>query len=142
MKDMNVREIYADMNETHRADCIGYSTFTKYLRERSVSKSMLDTDFEPKIEEENFIDAPILEALEECSFSSLRQIAKRILIPMSTVRYHFVNSLGYQIRNIRWVPHSLSLIPKQTCVVMSQYLLQALRLAKHHAWKYRASHSG
>jgi hypothetical protein len=52
------------------------------------------TDFEPKI--------------EECLLSSLHQIAKRILIPMSTVRCHLVNSLGRRIRNIRWVPHSLS----------------------------------
>jgi hypothetical protein len=46
---------------------------------------MLGIDFKPKIEEENFIDEAILGALGECPFSSLRQIAKRILIPMSTV---------------------------------------------------------
>jgi hypothetical protein len=27
---------------------------------------------------------------------------------MSTFRYHLVNSLGYRIRNSRWVPHSFS----------------------------------
>jgi hypothetical protein len=53
---------------------------------------MLDTDFEPKIEEENFIDEGIFGAPEECPFSSLRQIAKRLFIPLSTVRYHLVNS--------------------------------------------------
>jgi hypothetical protein len=57
---------------------------------------MLDTDFEPKIEKNNFIDETILRVLEECPFSSLRQIAKRILIPMSTVRHHLVNSLGIE----------------------------------------------
>jgi hypothetical protein len=62
---------------------------------------MLDTDFEPRIEEENLIDEAILGVLEECPFSSLRQIEKRILIPMSTVRYYLLNSLGYRIRNIR-----------------------------------------
>jgi hypothetical protein len=46
---------------------------------------MLHTDFEPKIEEEDFVDEEILGALEECPFCSLRQIAKRILIPMNTV---------------------------------------------------------
>jgi hypothetical protein len=104
---MNAREIYADMNNTLGADCIGYSTVTKYLREK-VSKSMLDTDLESKIEEENFIDEGILGALEEYPFSSLCQITKRILIPLSTIRYHLVNSLGYQIRNIRWIPCLLS----------------------------------
>jgi hypothetical protein len=95
---------------------------------------MLDTDFESTIKEENFIDETILGAFEKCSFSSLRQIAKNIFIPMSTVRYHLVNSWG--IRNIRWVPHSLSSRQKQAHVEMSQGLLQVLRFAKHHAWKY------
>jgi hypothetical protein len=70
------------------------------------------------------------------SLSSLRQIAKRILIPMSMARYHLVNSLGFRIRSIRWVPRSLSSSQKHTPVEMSRDLLQVLRLAKYHAWKY------
>jgi hypothetical protein len=34
IKEGNAREIYADINGTLGADCIGYSTFTKYLREK------------------------------------------------------------------------------------------------------------
>jgi hypothetical protein len=90
---MSVREIYADMNDPLGADCIGYLTVTKHLRKKGFSKSMLETDFEPKIEKENFIDEAILGLLEECPFSLLGQIAKTILIPMSMVRYHLVNSL-------------------------------------------------
>jgi hypothetical protein len=52
---------------------------------KDFSKSMLDTDFEPKIEEENFIDEAILGVFEECPFSSLHQTTKRIRIPMNTV---------------------------------------------------------
>jgi hypothetical protein len=55
---------------------------------------MFDTDFAPKLEEENFIHEAILVVLEECHFSSFRQIAKRTLIPMSAVRSHLVNPLG------------------------------------------------
>jgi predicted transcriptional regulator len=84
---------------------------------------MLDTDFKPKIEEENFIDEAILGALGECRFSSVRQIAKRILISVTTVRYYLVNSLRYRIRNIRWVPRSLSSNQKQAGVEMSQDLI-------------------
>jgi hypothetical protein len=88
---------------------------------------MLDPDSEPKIEEKNFIDEAILGALEKHPLSSLRQIAKGILIPMSAVRYHLVNSLGHQIRNIRWVFHSLPSSQTQSCVEMSQDLFQVLR---------------
>jgi hypothetical protein len=97
---------------------------------------MLDTDFQPKIEEENFIDEAIFGALEECPFSSLHHIAKEIFVPMDMVQSYLVNSLRCQVRNIRWVLHSLSSIQKQACVEMSQDLLQVLRLAKHHALKY------
>jgi hypothetical protein len=69
---------------------------------------MLDTDLEPKIQEENFIDEAILSALEKCPFSLLRQIGKRIFIPTSAARYHLVNSLGYRIGSIRRVLHSFS----------------------------------
>jgi hypothetical protein len=136
MKDSYAREIYIDINRTPGADCIDHSTVTKYLREKSFSKSMLDMDFEPKIEEENFIDEAILGALEGCPFGSLRQIAKRIFILISPVRYHLVSSLGYRIRTIRWVPHSFSSSQKQARVEMSQDFLQVLRSAEHHAWKY------
>jgi hypothetical protein len=136
MKDMSTREIYANMNNALRTDRIGYSTVPEYLREKSFSNSMLDMDFELKIEEENFIDEAVLGALGECSFSSFRQIAKRILVPMSTVRYHLVNSLGHRIRNFPWVLHSLSSSQKQVRVEMSQDLLHVLRLAKYHARKY------
>jgi hypothetical protein len=49
IKDINAREIYADVKNTLGADCIGYSTVTNYLRQKSFWKSMLDTDFAPKI---------------------------------------------------------------------------------------------
>jgi hypothetical protein len=51
IKDINAREIYPDMNDALGADCIDCSTVTKYLREKGFSKSMFDTDLEPKIEE-------------------------------------------------------------------------------------------
>jgi hypothetical protein len=34
MKEMNAREIYVDINDTHGGDCIGCSTVTKCLREK------------------------------------------------------------------------------------------------------------
>jgi hypothetical protein len=34
MKDGNAREIHTDMNDTLGADCIGYSTVTKYVKKK------------------------------------------------------------------------------------------------------------
>jgi hypothetical protein len=135
MKDMNAKEISADMNNTLGADCIGYSTVTKYPREKVSRSRCLTQISRPKLKR-NFIDEAMFGVLKECPFSSLHQIAKRLLISMSPVRCHLVNSLGYRIRNIRWVLRSRSSTQKQTRVEMCQDLLQVLRLTKHHAWKY------
>jgi hypothetical protein len=61
---------------------------------------------------------------------------QKILIPMNTGQYPLVNSLRYQIKNIRWDPHSLSSIQNQARVEMSHDLIQVLRSAKHYAWTY------
>jgi hypothetical protein len=105
IKNMKVREIYADMSGTLGADCIGYSTVMKYLREKVSRSQCLRRISSRKLKRKISLMKQFLGAFEECPFSSLRQIAKRILIPMSTVRYRLVNSLGYRIRTIRWVPH-------------------------------------
>jgi hypothetical protein len=127
MKDMNAREIHADMNDTLGADHISSSAVTKHLSEKNLSKSILDTDFDPKIEEEDFIDEAILGVLEEYPLSPLRHIARRIFILISLVRYHLDNSLGYRIRNIGWVPHLLSSSQRQAHIEISQDFLQVLR---------------
>jgi hypothetical protein len=76
MKDMNAREIYADMKGILGAHCIGYSTVTKHLRENSFSKSMLDTDVEPKIEEENSLMKRCLGLLENVCFPHSARLPK------------------------------------------------------------------
>jgi hypothetical protein len=48
----------------------------------------------------------------------------------------FGQFFGVSNQNIQWVPHSLSSSQKQARLEMSQDLLQVLRSAKHHAWKY------
>jgi hypothetical protein len=55
MKDMNARKISGDMNNTLGTDGVGYSTVTQYLREKSFSKSMFDTDLEPKLKGKFYI---------------------------------------------------------------------------------------
>jgi hypothetical protein len=41
MKDMIARGIYADMSDTFGTDCVGYSTVTKYLREKNSPRRCL-----------------------------------------------------------------------------------------------------
>jgi hypothetical protein len=79
---------------------------------------------------------PFLQALDEQPFASLRQIAKRALIPMSTVRYRLVNKMTYKLKHCKWVPDRLSEAQKQTRVATSKRLLDLLGSVQHHGWKH------
>jgi hypothetical protein len=93
---------------------------------------MFDTDFEPKIEEENFTNEAILEALDEYPLSSLRQIAKRILIPMSAIGYHLVNFLVLKQEHSMGPPFALIDLKPSTCRDESRSSSSS-RLVKHYA---------
>jgi histone-lysine N-methyltransferase SETMAR len=90
----------------------------------------------PEIEGADAIDQAILQALDEAPFASLRQLAKRILIPMTTIRYHLVNRMGYKVKHSKWVPHSLSEAQKATRVTTSRSLLARLQSIRHQGWQY------
>jgi hypothetical protein len=56
-------------NDTLGTDCMGCRTIVEYLREKSFSKSRFDSDIDPKIQEENFIDEATLGIFKKCPFS-------------------------------------------------------------------------
>jgi hypothetical protein len=91
---------------------------------------------EPDLRAPDTIDNAILQALDEQSFESLSQIAKRTLIPMSTVRYHLVNKMTYKLKHCKRAPHRLSEAQKQTRVATSKHLLDLLCSVQHQSWKY------
>jgi hypothetical protein len=84
-KDLAAIEIQTEINHVLGEGTFGYSTVTRYLRKQSFvdSSALLPEDRE--IQGPDAIDNSILQALDEQSFASLRQIAKRILVPISIV---------------------------------------------------------
>jgi hypothetical protein len=90
----------------------------------------------PEIEDADSIDQAILQALDETPFASVRQLAKGILIPMTTICYHLVNRMGYKVKQCKWVPHSLSEAHKAARVTTSRSLLALLQSIRHKGWQY------
>jgi AcrR family transcriptional regulator len=62
---------------------------------------------------------------------SLQQIAKKILISLTTIWYHLVNKMGYTIKHCKCVPQRLSAAQKQTRVTPSRKLLHLLHSVQH-----------
>jgi hypothetical protein len=100
-KHLSVVAIHAEINSVLGEGTIGYSTVTCYLRKQTSATASHLAPEEPDLGAADTIDSAILQALGEQPFASLRQIAKRTLIPMSTVRYRLVNTMTYKLKHCK-----------------------------------------
>jgi hypothetical protein len=78
-------EIHIEINHVLGAGTIGYSTVPRYLHKQSFADSSTLPSEYREIQGPATIDNVVLQALDEQPFASLHQIAKRILVPMSTL---------------------------------------------------------
>jgi hypothetical protein len=101
MKSLSATAIQAEINNVLGPGTVAYSTVTNYLRKRSFAGPSERPSHVPEIEGADSIDQAILQALDEAPFASLRQLAKRILIPMTIIRYHLVNRMGYKVKHCK-----------------------------------------
>jgi hypothetical protein len=131
MKHLGAVEIHPEINKVLGEGTVGYSIITRYLQLQSLSHSSEVAEEETEIGSRDPIDRAILQVLNEQPVASLRQLAKRILIPMTTIRYHLVNKMGYKIRQCKWMPHKPSATQEQTRVTTSRSLLDLLHLLQH-----------
>jgi hypothetical protein len=130
-KYLSAVTIHAEINSVLGEGTIGYSTITLYLRKQSFANASHLSPEEPDLGAADTIDNAILQALDEQPFGSFRQIAKRTLIPMPTVRYHLVNKMTYKLKHCKWIPHRLSEAQKQTRVATSKHVLDLLGSVQH-----------
>jgi hypothetical protein len=92
-KHLSAVAIHAEINSVLGEGTIGYSTLTRCLRKQNFANASHLASEEPDFGAADTIDNAVLQALDEQPLASLRQIAKRTLIPMPTVRYHLVNKI-------------------------------------------------
>jgi hypothetical protein len=81
------------------------------------------------------IDQTILDALEQHSFSSIRELAHFTCVPTTTVHQHLTQSLGFDVKRLRWVPHTLTPTHKPWRATLSIQLLPQLRSIEH-GWQF------
>jgi hypothetical protein len=98
-KHLSAVTIHPEINSALGEGTIEYSTVTCYLRKQSFANASHLVPEEPDLGAADTIDDAIMQVLDEQPFGSLRQIAKRMLIPMSTVRHHLVNKMTYKLKH-------------------------------------------
>jgi hypothetical protein len=134
--DLSTIEIYTEINHVLGEGTIGYSTVTRDLRKHSFADSSTLSPEDRESQGLDAIDNAILQALDEQPFASLRQITKRILVPISIVRCRLVSKMAYKLKHCTWVLHRLSETQKQARVATLKHLLHSLRSTQHQGWKY------
>jgi hypothetical protein len=87
---------------------ISYSAVGKYVRMFALSRTETDTPIVPESEGDFGLDDRIALVLSEEPFLSVRQIAQKVIMSISTVYRHLTQTMRWKLRHIEWVPHGLT----------------------------------
>jgi hypothetical protein len=104
MEGMSAQAIDDNLVATLGAEASAYSTVMKYLgtAQFDPAKDPLNSDASSSHLDDS--DKAILAALEEKSFSSVRELARATHLPRITVHRRLTNSLWFILYRLRWVP--------------------------------------
>jgi hypothetical protein len=107
IKGFSDRAVCNELTAVLGADAIAYLTATKYLHQRQFTSILVGA---PRPDEPAtiVIDQAVLDALERYPFSSIRELARLTCIPTTTVHRHLTQPLGFVVKHLRWVAHTLT----------------------------------
>jgi hypothetical protein len=104
-KEFSSHAIHEGVVQILDSDAIAYSTVTYHLH---ASRWTTQTEERHSDPPPDVVDNVILEALDQTPFASLRELAKAICILRTTVWRRLTESLGFIVKHLPWVPHSLT----------------------------------
>jgi hypothetical protein len=117
------QEVCDEINKVLGEHMIGYSIVTQNLhltRFGDIPVKAL------QISCPSVVNHTILTDLGEVPFSSVRELAKAICFSSTTVYHHLIQSLGFTVRHLRWLPHALIEAQMHQRVDLLKWLLAQL----------------
>jgi hypothetical protein len=97
-----------EINGVLGKNTISDSTVRKYARMLALSAKEADTHIAPKSKGNFSLHDYIVLVFSEELFLSVRQIAKKVMMPKSTAYRHLTQIMKWKLRHLKWVPHSLT----------------------------------
>jgi hypothetical protein len=104
-KELWAHAIHNELVSVLGPDAIAYSNVTKDLHPRQCPLVPFHASDERST---TVIDNVILDALGKQPFSSICELAKLTCIPTATVHRQLTRSLGFVVKHLSWVLHSLT----------------------------------
>jgi hypothetical protein len=115
--------------------CRAYSTVTDWIRKLRRGDDITQRASGSGRLPDDRIDVSITTALSHAPFHSVHSLSSAIKCPWSTVWRH-LHCAGHVVRNLHFVPHTLSSAQKASRVEYAIELKQVLASAKHRSWRY------
>jgi hypothetical protein len=127
--------IYQKLQTRPLVTCATYFSITNWIRALDRGEDISVRAFGSVRLPDDRIDEAIAQELDISPFHSMRSLASAIKRPPPIVWCH-LHSMGFGIKHLRLVPHSLSEVQKQKRVEYSIKFKHILKQAKHRGWRY------
>jgi transposase len=127
-------EIAIRLRNVYGEDAYSRATVFRWITEVRRGNEELRNEGRPGRPCRHEIDAVIRSILRDEPNASLRTIAERLAISPETVRTH-LSRIGYTLKALRWIPHTLTSDLKQVRLTMCLELLPKLRAHAHNNWR-------
>jgi hypothetical protein len=126
-KGFSAHAIHEELVQILGLDAVAYSTVTSHLR---ASRWTAQTEERHSDPSPDIVDNAVLEALDQTPFASVRELAKATCIPRTTVWRRLKASLGFVVKHLDWVPHSLTDARRQIRIDRSRKSFKLLESAQ------------
>jgi hypothetical protein len=133
LKGLSARAVHSKLTAILGADAIADSIVNKYLCHRQFSSILVDPPT-PRNQRQSVLIKQFLIPLS--IIHSIRQLARFTCIPTTTVHRHLTQSLGFMVKHLRWVPHTLTPTQEMERATLSIELLRQLRSIERHGWQF------
>ena len=134
-KELNATEVYQKCCKHFGDDAVHYSTITDWIRKIKLGVDILTRKIGSGPSSDSTIDVQICLQLEQFPFHSLRTLSSTLKIPKSTIHDH-LRKMGFVVKHLRFVPHTLNSIQKLNRVQLSKQLLKIIEQARHQSWRF------
>jgi hypothetical protein len=131
-KGFSAHAILEELVQLLGPDAIDYSTVTYHLR---ASRRTAQTEERHSDPPPDVVDNAILKALDQIPFASVRELAKAICIPRTTVWRRLKESLGFVVKHLHCVPHYPTDAQRQNRIDRSKELLRLLEFTQANDWE-------
>ena len=124
------KEIHESLKRIYGKDAYSASAVQYWTQQFKLGRKSVEDEPRSGRPRDDVYRTIIQNEVEEDPYCSIRLIAKKTKIAISTVFQIMTQELGYQYKHLHWIPHNLTFEMKQNRVSQSKQILNSLQTAQ------------